>query len=252
MLPVIQIGPLALPAPGLILLIGLWVGLVISERLAPRFEANSNQVYNLVFVALLSSVIGARLSYLVQYFQAFQESPLSLFSLNPGLLDPIGGAAVGLIVTLIYGNQKQISWRPTLDAVTPLLSIVMIAVGLANLASGNAFGAETNLPWGIYLWGAVRHPTQIYQSLAGCIILWIIWPRRNDAKSARRVPGETFWLFLALSSVAWMIIETFRGDSEILLGGVRTNQIIAWIVLAISLWGFGKMRKPMDSASKSL
>ena len=250
MLPVIQIGPLALPAPGLILLIGLWIGLVVSERLAPRFGANSNQVYNLVFVALISSVLGRELSYLVQYFQAFRESPLSLFSLNPGLLDPIGGVAVGLIATLIYGTQKQIPWRPTLDAVTPLLSIMMIAVGLANFASGNAFGSETNLPWGIYLWGAVRHPTQIYQSLAGCIILWIIWPRSSDAKSARRVPGETFWLFLALSSAVWMIIETFRGDSELLSGGLRTNQMIAWIILAISLWGLGKMKKPMGETSE--
>ena len=94
MLPVIQIGPMSMQAPGLILLIGLWVGLVIAERLAPRFGANPNHVYNLVFVALISGVIGARLSYLMQYFQAFLESPASLFSLNLGLLDPVGGAAV--------------------------------------------------------------------------------------------------------------------------------------------------------------
>lgn len=248
MFPVIQLGPFSLPAPGLFLLLGVWVGLTIAERLAPRFRANPNQLYNLVFTVLIAGVIGARLSYVVQHLDAFIKSPLSLFSLNPGLLDPWGGAAVGLIAGLIYIQRKQIPLWPTLDALTPFLAVMWIALGLSNLASGKAFGMETQLPWGIDLWGAIRHPTQIYQILAGAVILGLIWPRSSAANAIQRIVGETFWAFLALSAGAWMMIEAFRGDSILLLGGFRSAQIIAWILLAFSLWGWGYVK---NKASQS-
>ncbi len=252
MFPIIQLGPLAMPAPGMILLAGIWIGLTISERLAPRFKADPNQLYNLVFVALIAGVIGARISYILLNLRVFLENPLDVFSLSPALLDPVGGAAVGLIAALIYGNRKQISWPNTLDALTPFFSIMVIALGLANLASGNAFGAETNLPWGINLWGGARHPTQIYQSLAGLAILGMIWPRISGSEQTSRVPGETFWLFLSLISAAWMIIEAFRGDSVLFLGNLRIDQIIAWIILAISLWSMGRLKKQSNSVIESL
>ncbi len=249
MFPVIQIGPMALQAPGLILLIGLWLGLVVAERLAPRFQANPNNVYNLVFVALIAGVLGAWISYVLQNYEVFLQSPLNIISLNPGLLDPFGGVAIGLIAALVYGNRKKIAWQPTLDAITPFLSVMWIAGGISNLASGDYFGAETSLPWGIDLWGAVRHPTQIYQILVGCIILGIIWPRIGSSNVVQRVSGETFIGFLALSAGAWLIIEGYRGDSVVLSNGIRVTQIVAWLVLAVSLWGIGKLHQREQAAN---
>jgi phosphatidylglycerol:prolipoprotein diacylglycerol transferase len=248
MFPIIQIGPLALQAPGLILLIGLWLGLVLAERLAPRFQARPNDVYHIVFVVLIAGVVGARFSYVLQNLSVFLQSPFNVFSLNPGLLDPIGGAAVGLITALVYGNRKMIEWWPTLDAITPLLAVMMIAFGLSNLASGGAFGAETTQPWGIELWGVSRHPTQIYILLAGGLILGVIWPRTGDSNTSQRVAGETFIGFLALCAGAWLFIEAFRGDSAVLPNGIRISQILAWMILAVSLWGLGKLhqRAPSD------
>ena len=243
MFPVISIGPISFPAPGLILLIGIWVGLTLAERLAPRYQANSQQLYNLVFIVLVSSVIGARLSYVFQNFAAFSQSPLSIFSLNPSSLDPMGGAAIGFVVGLVYTNRKNIPLWVTLDALTPFLAVMWIALGLSNLASGKAFGMETQLPWGIELWGALRHPTQIYQMMAGIIILALIWPTKTKMEMVFVNPGSSFALFLSLSSVSWLIIEAFRGDSTLLPGGMRLAQVLAWIGLALSLWLFGKFTK---------
>jgi phosphatidylglycerol:prolipoprotein diacylglycerol transferase len=243
MFPIIQIGPMALQAPGLILLVGLWLGLLLSERLAPRFRANPNDVYNLVFVGLIAGVLGARVSFVVQNFEVFLLKPTNIVSLNPGLLDPMGGFAIGLISILVYGNRKGINWKPTLDAITPFLCVIMIAYGFSNLASGDAFGAETSLPWGINLWGGMRHPTQVYQILAGCVILGIIWPRRGNSNAVQRIPGETIIGFVALSAGTWLFLEAFRGDSNVLTNGIRTSQIFAWLLLAISMWVFGKFHQ---------
>ncbi len=239
MLPIINIGPLALQAPGLILLLGIWLGLTLAERNAERFNINKNDLYNLVFVFLIAGVIGARLMYVLRYPEAFASNLFSLFSLNPSLLDPIGGAATGIVAALVFGQRKQMAFWSTLDGLTPLLAVFAIAWHLSNFASGNGFGAPTDLPWGIYLWGASRHPSQIYEMIAAGIILAYLWPSRQREP---RLAGDYFLKFLGMSAGARIFLEAFRGDSILLPGGIRLAQAIAWLLLAFSLWGLWTRR----------
>ena len=240
MLPVLNIGPLAIQVPGLVILLGLWLGLSLAERQAPHFGVKANQLYNLVFIALVAGLIGARLAYVLRYPQAFSGNLLSILSLNPGLLDLWGGIATGLVVALLYGQRKNMQFWPTLDALTPTLAVMAIAASLSQLASGAAFGAPTSLPWGIELWGARRHPSQLYEALAGASILMILWPGRF--KPQENAPGRYFLLFIALSAGARLFLEAFRGDSVLLPGGLRLAQVLAWIVLAASLWGLHRLK----------
>lgn len=245
MFPFLQIGPLALQVPGLLLLLGLWLGLTLAERHAPRYGVNGNSLYNLVFIGLVSGVVGARLAYVFRYPGIFAGNPASLVSLNPGLLDLWGGMAAGVISALVYGQRKKIPFWPALDALTPVFAVLAAALSLANLASGAAFGAPADLPWAIELWGAPRHPTQVYHFLAAAAILWIVWPGRGpvgrlQAGENGRFSGIVFLSFVALSAGASLFLEAFRGDSSLLPGGLRSAQVIAWFVLAASLWGLGR------------
>ncbi|MBC8503946.1 MAG: prolipoprotein diacylglyceryl transferase [Anaerolineales bacterium] len=252
MLPILQIGPFAMQTPGLALLLGIWLGLTLAERLAPRFEANANEIYNLTFTALIAGIIGARLSYVLQYPDAFINSPLSLISLNPALLDPIGGAVIGAFAALIYGNRKKLPLWPTLDALTPLLAVAAIAVGISHIASGDAFGMQTDLPWGIELWGLKRHPSQIYEVILASFILGAILPKKEGRALGKRgsmVGGRSFWLFLSLSAGARLFLEGFRGDSLTLANGMRIAQVIAWVVLTVSLWMLHKRQNVEDRTS---
>ncbi len=241
MLPILQIGPFAVQTPGLVLLLGLWLGLTLAERLAPRYGSEANTIYNLSFTALVAGILGARLSYVLQYTDAFIASPISLISLNPALLDPVGGAVIGVFAAAVYGNRKQLRLWPTLNAITPLLAVLAIAFGLSHVASGDAFGMQTDLPWGIQLWGAKRHPTQIYEVILASLILWaILPPSKGRSRLTSVLTAETFWRFLALSAGARLFIEGLRGDSLALENGVRIAQIAAWLVLALSLWMLNK------------
>ena len=244
MFPTLQLGPISLQLPGLIVIFGLWLGLTMAERHSKRFGVDPETLYNLVFIMLIAGVIGARLSYVIRYPAAFTTNLLGIFTLNPSLLDPFGGMAVAGITGFVYGQRKAMAFWPTLDALTPLFAVLLVALPVANLASGAAFGSPTTLPWGIELWGATRHPTQIYQALVANFILWLLLVKPRHRKLP---PGVLFLQFVALSAGARLFLEAFRGDSVVLLGGIRTAQILAWIILALGLFGLYKRQFPSDT-----
>ncbi len=236
MMPVLQVGPLAVQMPGLMYLLGLWMGLSLAEKFAAKRGYSVDDLYNLTFSGLVAGVIGARLGYVFQYPEAFISSPASLVSLNPGLLDPFFGFAAALLAMLIFGQRKKLPFWQTLDALTPLLAVFMVGVALAHIASGEAFGAETNLPWGIELWGAKRHPTQFYELAAALLILLGLGWRSKDTTNP---PGTLFLAFMALTAGARLFLEAFRGDSSLALG-FRVAQVMAWLVMAVAFWGLAK------------
>ena len=108
-----------------------------------------------------------------------------------------------------------------LTYLTPGLAAFGLAVGFSHLASGDAFGMETSLPWAIELWGAQRHPTQIYEVLAAGFIFWLIWEIRRKTQ----VAGFLFLIFVALTALSRLVIEAFRGDSIIAYGSIRNAQL---------------------------
>lgn len=243
MFPTLQLGPLALPAAPLALIVSVWLGLSLSEQFAKKRGQNADGLYNLTFIAILSGIAGARLFFAIQNFSAFVQTPLSLFSRETGSLDPFGGFAAALLAALIYGQRAKLKLWPTLDGLTPLFAVFAVGLGISRLASGEAFGMETSLPWGIELWGAVRHPTQVYEIvLAAAILLGLGWKTKADLKTDSN--GRLFLLFVALTAGVQLFVEGFRGDSTLLPGGFRAGQVIAWLVLLAAFWGQQQLTRP--------
>jgi len=235
MLPILHLGPLAIQTPGLIILLGVWLGLSLAERQTGRYQVNGSALYNLTFAGLIAGVIGARLAFVAHYPAAFKANPSSLFSLNLGLFEPVWGILIGSVISGIYGWRKRMPVRPTLDAFTSALAVFAIAFHLAQFSSGDAYGSPSNLPWAIELWGTRRHPVQIYEILAAVFILFLAWPRPTWF----RISGQRFFAFIAVSAGARVFLEAFRGDS-LLWGGIRSAQVIGWLVLAMCSWILGK------------
>jgi phosphatidylglycerol:prolipoprotein diacylglycerol transferase len=248
MFPYVHLFGLALPVPAITILIGIWAGITLAERHARDHRVKPADLYNLIFYSLISGIIGGRLAYVLQFPSAFLENPISLISPNPGLFDLFGGIVVGLITAEIYRQRKKMPLWPTLDTLTPALAVIQIALPIANLASGDAYGAPTSLPWGIELWGEIRHPTQIYESLTAGVILWQVWPGRGKEHSK---PGEAFLQFISYSAMARLFLEAFRGDSLVTIFNLRVAQIIAWIILAISLCGLYYLNKDESAPGKN-
>ncbi len=231
MFPILQIGPLAIQLPGLILLLGVWLGTLTAERSARRNQLASADISNLIFYALLGGIVGARLGYGLRYLDLYLEAPLGIFALNPQTLSPVEGVVGAVLVALIIGQRKSLPFWKTLDVLALGLAVFMILLGFANLASGDAFGAESNLPWAIELWGAMRHPTQIYEMVLAGLIFYML----HRMQVSPRFEGFVFLTFTALTAIGRYLIEAFRGDSLIILGGFRSAQLISLVTLSIVL-----------------
>jgi len=234
------------PRDLILLLASGWLGLALASRMAARRGGDGKALDSLVNVMTVAFIAGGRLIFAASHLSAFVQSPLSLVSLNANLFDPWGALVCAGIAAAVVVQRYHLPALRTLDHLSPLFAGLAIGVSLSDLASGAAFGKETSVPWAISLWGASRHPTQIYALLASAVILGITWFRRADAQ-----PGRLFMLWVALTAASRLVIEAFRGDSTLILGGLRLAQIVAWIVLAAALIGMEWLRLPAAQETAS-
>lgn len=230
MLPTLQLGPLALPMGPLLVLFGVWLGVWWAEREAARLTLDGDRISTLALVGLIAGVVGARVVYALEHLDAYAADPLGLISNNLGTFSTTEGVIIGAAAALLYGRFHRLPLRRTLDTLAPLLIAVSGAVALAQLASGDGFGAPTTLPWSIHLWDADRHPTQIY-AFIGALTVGLIWWRW-----ARTLPDGLGFLLVSAGTAATIVfVEAFRGDSALLSGGWRSAQVVGLVVLAVSL-----------------
>jgi phosphatidylglycerol:prolipoprotein diacylglycerol transferase len=233
MFPILQLGPLAIQLPGLFLLVGVWVAISLIEKEAPRHNLSTAALSNLILLGLVAGIVGARLWYAVRFIDVYLDNPLSLFSLNPSTLASGEGLLTGVLAAWIYAQRKGLPFWSTLDALAPGLAVFGIAVGLSHFSSGDAFGAPTSVPWAIELWGEQRHPSQIYEILLAALILFSLW----RVRSWDVFPGFTFLSWVAMAAAVRLFLEAFRGDSVIILGSVRSAQVISLAILLGAMWG---------------
>jgi len=244
MLPFLRVGPFLVQMPGLALLAGLWVATTLIEKEALHLKLNAPAILNALFYGLFGGLIGARLIYVAQHLSSYLTNPLDVFSLSISTLNLPGGLAMGAAIAFIWGRRQELPLRPPLDALAPGLAVVAIAVGVANLLSGDAYGLPSHLPWAIYLWGEYRHPIQIYEAVAALLVL-IVW-KRIPAES--RSPGVGFLQLVALLIGARIFLEAFRADSTIWPGGFYAVQVVGLILLALLIYLAKQWEEPIEGA----
>lgn len=243
MLPVLRVGPLAIQLSGLLLLLGIWLGSVRVGRNAARHGLDGEVLDRLLLIGLVAGLIGARLGFVLHNASAYAEDPKAILSFNLTAFAPLEGMAAGVLAALIYGQRKSLPLWPTLDALAPGAALLAVFVHLAQLASGDAYGAPVDLPWAIELWGERRHPAQLYALATSLVILLLLfW-----LQARQEFPGELALSWLALTSAARLLLEGLRGDS-LYLAGVRQAQLVALTLLMLSLAGLHLLARGRGSS----
>ncbi len=235
MMPVLQLGPLALPTKPLLLLVGFYFALWIGGKGALALGLDEDLVWTWGIVAAAGGLILGRITYVAVHYEAYANAPLSALSPRLGDLQPEMVIVGGILSGYLYLRRRKVDIPRFLDSVVPGLIVGWAFYALANFMAGDAYGTITNMPWAIELWGAPRHPTQLYELLAALITLvWML------GRPVPRGEGLWAWRLLLAYGTSRLIIEGFRGDSVLLPGGFRLYQIVALGLVLIALWGLSR------------
>ncbi len=236
MYPILDVGPLAVQLPGLLLLLGFWLGLSLSGRRARAAGLSEDMIFSAGMVALLAGLVGARLGYVGAHWSAYEGDRLGMLAFTSGALSTSAGLLAGLGAAAFYLRIHHPPTRVLLDALAPGLALTLAFVSLADFSSGSAFGEVCDLPWAIELWGARRHPAQVYEMLAALMALGALalaWPARNRSWF---YDGFFFLLFLLIFGAARLFFDAFRADPWLLPGGLRAVQVLGLGAVLSSLW----------------
>ncbi len=239
MLPILNIGPLAVQTPLLILLIGVWIGIALAEKGARKSGLPEEDISNMILVVLVGFLVGGRLIFVFQNLDRYLEAPLGIILPNPNTLALLEGGVLGVVAGIVHAQKKQLPLWKTLDVLIPSLAVLLAAAAGMNLASGEAYGTLSGVPWAIELRGGWRHPVQVYELvLCGSIAAGLMRWRTGQ-------PGARFAAGAAMLAAARLFTEGFRGDPLVLGGGWRVAQLSALVLLFGSLY---LLRKRIQAA----
>ena len=235
MFPVIDLGPFAIQAPGLILILSFLFGSWLVGRLARALGTNGDAIENSLLIGLLAGILSARIGFFLQNPTLFSDNPLSLLSLTPTMLTPGFGLLAGLLAAFITAQKNHLPLWPTLDTLAPFTLVLFIGLHLADLADGRAYGLPTSLPWAVQLWGDLRHPVQLYAViLALCLTAWVLVRTRGLVETGYLRSGVLSLITFAALAVITIFTRAFVAEKN-LLWRFDLLQLAAFAVLLLLL-----------------
>lgn len=209
--------------------IAFMAGLWLAAREAKHFELAHESVVNVALWAFLGAIIGARLFFLL----VFQHtSSLGLkevcslgaldggFSFHGGLL---GGALSGACAAYFF----KLPFLRLADVFAVGLAFAMFFMRLGCLLNGCDYGIATTVPWGLWLWGTLRHPIQLYEGLGSLLLILPVLIACN--RKAWR-SGYTFLCYLCLSSLLRFLVDFYRDEPSGRPDGLLGSQIVAGVL----------------------
>ena len=141
---------------GVMLVLGFFGGVALCKFLARRSGLDPEIFVNAALIALVTGVIGARLSHVLENLSDFTRPDLSVwenlknvFNMRSGGLTYYGGFLLATPCTILYGVYKKVPIRLGMDIIAPC---VMIGLGFGRVGcflNGCCHGAECNLPWAV-------------------------------------------------------------------------------------------------------
>lgn len=246
MLPVLQVGPLTIQTYPLALLLAGWIALEVGARAARRWGVDGDHMYNAGLYGLVAGIVAARLGHVIAYWPAYRSQPLEIFGFNTSAFLLWPGVVAALAVAGWYIYRRGLPLAKMLDAIAPGLLIGVAVAGVGALLAGRAYGAPTNLPWAVNLWGVARHPSQLYEALAALAVALLAL--RMIRQGGR--PGAAALVALAGYGLSRWLLEPFRAAevSPVILGGLRAAQVWGLGIALVALWGLRRLTA--DSAKK--
>lgn len=167
---------------GLMMVIGFMTAVWVIRRLSRKITPDPQLITNAALYSLIAGVGGARLFYVIHYWNQFQGDLPSVFAIWNGGLELLGGVISAIIVIILYLMYHKLPIRQYLD----ILAIgLMAALALGRIGcffNGCCYGKPTDLPWAITCdYGSYTYQNQVEP-----------YPERNRPEPLLKLPPDYF------------------------------------------------------------
>ena len=240
---------------GAIIAFGFLLAVLFGGRTAYKWKMSLDKMIDVLIYSTIFAIIGARLYYCIFEWDRYKDNPLEIFAIWNGGLAIYGGIIGGIAAAFVVCKIRKLNFYNLLDMAGMSLLIGQGIGRWGNFANQEAFGTNTDLPWGMWSKKTALyimdhqdvfaekgiemdpnlpvHPTFLYESIwciVGFFVLFFI------TKKLRIFSGQTFLCYGIWYGIGRTIIEGFRTDS-LYVGDttLRVSQLLSLAIVAVCL-----------------
>ena len=243
----LKIGSVEIKWYAVCIMLGFALAIVYAIVQGKKQGFKSDTFVDLAIIAMVFGLIGARLYYVAFRLDEYIKNPIKILYIWEGGLAIYGGVILVVIASFVYCRVKKQPFLKLADIAAPALLIGQALGRWGNFFNQEAFGVNTDLPWGMtgnivaenirseaaeikdrfgILLDSSKpvHPTFLYESLwclLGVLVLWLFY------KKFRKFDGQIALMYCAWYGFGRMFIEGLRTDSLILFANIRVSQVLA-------------------------
>ncbi len=222
---------------GCILGLGIVCGALLAFHLAKKSGQNVDMYMDFCLIAVIMSVIGARLYYVAFQWDYYKQNPLEILNLRAGGLAIYGGIIAAVTTLWVFAKRKKQSFLLMADTAIPGLILGQAIGRWGNFVNCEVFGRYTDnvlamqirrdlvrasdvtadIAEHVQVIGGVEYiqvtPTFLYESLwnLGVLLLLLLYRKH------KKVNGELLMLYFVGYGIGRAWIE-----------GIRTDQLYLW------------------------
>lgn len=243
-----QVGPVAIRAYALCIIVGVIVAVWIAERRWVERGGKPGTATDIAVWAVPFGLVGARLYHLATdpelYFESGRD-PIDAFKIWDGGLGIWGAVLLGAIGAWIGLRRRGASFAAFADAAAPGIAVAQAIGRIGNWFNNELYGRATSLPWGLTVHNIDSDTHKSVGTLPGHYqptflyeLIWdlgvagvVVWADRRF----RLGGGRAFALYVMAYTVGRAWIEYLRVDHANHFGGLRLNDWTCIVVFLAAL-----------------
>ncbi|MBU1659222.1 prolipoprotein diacylglyceryl transferase [bacterium] len=234
----------------LALVSALYIGKYFVKRDKLDFSGSQLDIY-FIYVEV-GVILGARLGYILFYDTQtlyYLANPWQIFNpfQNGEFVGIRGmsyhGAILGfLLSTYIYSKKHKIALGMIMDLVAVSVPLAFVFGRIGNFLNQELIGRETDVPWGIFVDGVLRHPSQLYEAiLEGFGVFIVVYAYKKYQKFSGElllVYGVSYGIFRFLAEIyrapdpqIGYVCCNFITFGQVLSLGMSLGVLVCWLYL---------------------